>query len=413
MANYKISQLPSSSALTSDDFLPIVDSGTLTTQRATAQQLLDYVTGSTFNSLTVTNLTASNITASNIQTYEQRVDDVLNANFLRVSGTSLVTDIYQDTSTRFVVDTSAQHFQFFKLATPVTAGFGNASTSLTKVDGIDVEIGNASSTVKIAGTLTGSTGRFTTLSSSNSVVSGNFVLQGQADLTAYPDYAYIIYTSSYDKLVVFPGLYVSGSLTGSGNAKFNEVSGTIAQFTDITASNINISGNIQFLQRAVIRNVASSSGDYFGASTLELIPDLDLSGSGQYLVIDPTSPNHIHIRAGGLIDSASAQLIVGGEKSNIIVRNLDNSYNEKHWVQITTTENVSSASFVWDFGNDGKLTLPGQITGTIAEFNELTGTVSFMAADPALWASSPPITIQDAINRIAAAVYSGNTGLIA
>lgn len=346
MANYKISQLPSSSALTSDDFLPIVDSGTLTTQRATAQQLLDYVTGSTFNSLTVTNLTASNITASNIQTYEQRVDDVLNANFLRVSGTSLVTDIYQDTSTRFVVDTSAQHFQFFKLATPVTAGFGNASTSLTKVDGIDVEIGNASSTVKVAGILTGSTGRFTTLSSSNSVVSGNFVLQGQADLTAYPDYAYIIYTSSYDKLVVFPGLYVSGSLTGSGNAKFNEVSGTIAQFSEISASII-------------------SASSYIGATaTFGIIKSPNITTYGDSSI-------------GTVLYTNDSEQITG-------------DYNK----------------LLFDYSNN-------ILSGVIADFDQITGSVSFTANDPALWASPTPITIQDAINRIAAAVYSGNTGLIA
>lgn len=51
MANVKISQLPTASAVTSDDFLPIVDSGSTTTQQASFQQVLDYVTGSTFNEL--------------------------------------------------------------------------------------------------------------------------------------------------------------------------------------------------------------------------------------------------------------------------------------------------------------------------------------------------------------------------
>lgn len=42
----KISQLPTASFITSDDYIPIVDSGTLVTQKATAEQLLDYITSS-------------------------------------------------------------------------------------------------------------------------------------------------------------------------------------------------------------------------------------------------------------------------------------------------------------------------------------------------------------------------------
>lgn len=61
----KISQLPSATSVTSDDFIPIVDSGSVTTQKATAGQLLDYITGSTFDTLTVNNLTASSISSSN------------------------------------------------------------------------------------------------------------------------------------------------------------------------------------------------------------------------------------------------------------------------------------------------------------------------------------------------------------
>ena len=60
----KISQLTASNPITSDDFFPVVDSGSLTTLRASAQQILNYVTGSTFNTLTVTNLTSSNITGT-------------------------------------------------------------------------------------------------------------------------------------------------------------------------------------------------------------------------------------------------------------------------------------------------------------------------------------------------------------
>ncbi len=58
MANVKISNLPAAADVTGDDLLPVVDGGT-TTQKATFQQVLDYVTGSTFGELNVTTLSAS------------------------------------------------------------------------------------------------------------------------------------------------------------------------------------------------------------------------------------------------------------------------------------------------------------------------------------------------------------------
>lgn len=157
----KISQLTASAALTSDDFFPVVDSGSLTTLRASAQQVLNFITGSTFNTLS----------ASNVQVYEQRVDNLLNTNFLRVSGTSISSDLYQDTSTRFTFDTNAQHFQFFKLATPITASFGNASTGLTEIKGTIVKIGNSSSPTNVLGNL---------IISGSSVFSGSIFVSGSS-----------------------------------------------------------------------------------------------------------------------------------------------------------------------------------------------------------------------------------------
>ena len=59
MANVKITELPVATGITSDDLLPIVESGSVVTQQANFQQVLTYVTSSTFDSLTVTSLTAS------------------------------------------------------------------------------------------------------------------------------------------------------------------------------------------------------------------------------------------------------------------------------------------------------------------------------------------------------------------
>ena len=69
-----------------------------------------------------------------------------------------------------------------------------------------------------------------------------------------------------------------------------------------------------------ISNPIDSSGDPSTPfnDTIHLVPDSSL-GTDQYLIIDPTTPNHIHIRAGGNIDSSTADLILGGEKTNVVV----------------------------------------------------------------------------------------------
>lgn len=52
MANVKISQLPAATVLTGDDLLPVVENTAGQTQKATLENVLSYVTSSTFNSLT-------------------------------------------------------------------------------------------------------------------------------------------------------------------------------------------------------------------------------------------------------------------------------------------------------------------------------------------------------------------------
>jgi hypothetical protein len=74
---------------------------------------------------------------------------------------------------------------------------------------------------------------------------------------------------------------------------------------------------------AQIVSQPNSSGDGSGFSTLELVPDGNLE-TNQYIIIDPTDPNHIHIRAGGEQDASSADLFIGGERNNIRV---SDSYN--------------------------------------------------------------------------------------
>lgn len=63
MANVKISQLPSATTITGDDLLPIVENGAGQTQKATFDTVLNYITSSTLDTLTVTALSGGTIVA--------------------------------------------------------------------------------------------------------------------------------------------------------------------------------------------------------------------------------------------------------------------------------------------------------------------------------------------------------------
>ena len=98
---------------------------------------------------------------------------------------------------------------------------------------------------------------------------------------------------------------------------------------------------------AQINFVPNSSGDGYGFTTIELIPDTTTGNSDQTLIIDPTAPNHVHIRAGGTIDNSNAVLLLGGENSHVRVENGPNP-------PVT----IKSNNKEWNFGADGYLYLP-------------------------------------------------------
>lgn len=79
-------------------------------------------------------------------------------------------------------------------------------------------------------TLSGTTAEFTTVTASN------VLIHGTASLFSSPQTAYVLYDSASDKVSVFPGLSVTGSITASGPTQLTTVSGTTAQFTNITGS---------------------------------------------------------------------------------------------------------------------------------------------------------------------------------
>lgn len=105
-----------------------------------------------------------------------------------------------------------------------------------------------------------------------------------------------------------------------------------------------------------ICNTADSSGDGYGYSTISINPDTN-TNDNRYIIIDPTAPNHIHIRAGGEQDESNADLFLGGERNNVLVsdneRGVGISTRPATVINTYTNDNLtSSATFVTSNASD-------------------------------------------------------------
>ena len=122
-----------------------------------------------------------------------------------------------------------------------------------------------------------------------------------------------------------------------------------ASLPSIDSSGGSNTGDVTFDGVQVI-GAGTASGDGYGLGTLELVPDGDIT-SDQYLIIDPTAPNHIHIRAGGTQDASTADLFLGGERNNVHIsdggRNVAISTRPETVINTYTNINpTSNTSFV-------------------------------------------------------------------
>jgi hypothetical protein len=108
-------------------------------------------------------------------------------------------------------------------------------------------------------------------------------------------------------------------------------------------------GDITFNGVQII-GAGNASSDGLNAGTMQLVPDAGLD-SDQYLIIDPTAPNHIHIRAGGTLDASTADLIMGGENTNLLVSDTGDYVD----IRTTSSENFTN---LWRFNSDGLLVGP-------------------------------------------------------
>lgn len=116
----------------------------------------------------------------------------------------------------------------------------------------------------------------------------------------------------------------------------------------------------------------ADSGDNNGYDTIKLIPDIPAynNGSDQYLIVDPTGPNHIHIRAGGAQDNSNSELILGGENSHVSIG-----------VGQNPAVYIKSNSSGWIFDVDGGLVFPDGSKQMVAYTGGVSGSGSVDTGD--------------------------------
>ena len=111
----------------------------------------------------------------------------------------------------------------------------------------------------------------------------------------------------------------------------------------------------------------NSSGDGGGYTTMNLVPDDTREPTDQYIIFDPTTPNHIHIRAGGTQDNSQAALYLGGESSYVAINS-----------GLNPPVYVVANNYGWTFRTDGTLLFPDASvqTGGAISITELKALVA-------------------------------------
>jgi hypothetical protein len=138
------------------------------------------------------------------------------------------------------------------------------------------------------------------------------------------------------------GFSFSGTEGGLDTGMFSPSDGELELWSNdqriITAN----TSAVFFQQDLKLQNAATINNPN---GLLELNPN-ETNVDDRYIVIDPTSTDHIHLRAGGSINSSTADLFLGGEYNYVKVS--DASAN----VEIST-----DGRWAWQFTNTGRLQL--------------------------------------------------------
>jgi hypothetical protein len=302
MANYKISELGNTTVITDDDFFPVVDSGSSTTQRVDAQVVKEYMTGSVVNSLSASVLSGSDTYTTTLTSSYTTGSDAklttLSASFVTGSDAKLTT-----LSASFVTGSDAK-------LTSLTASSIEVDTIIAReyhTEVVSASIIYESGSTKfgddsldthqftgsiLAGVVSGTTANFTTLngnldwSNVQSVpteianaagTASNNTFVGVNTFNTHYVTASQGVTGSDGKFTTLSASYVTGS-----DAKFTSVSGSFAgngsQITNITASNIdNFTADVRS-QFTAGTNITINNGEISSSADTSLAADNTFTG---------------------------------------------------------------------------------------------------------------------------------------
>jgi hypothetical protein len=244
---------------------------------------------------------------------------------------------------------------------------------------------------------------------------------------------------------------LSASNTFTGINTFNTnfitasagITGSIARFTTISGSTISASNYVGLpFANSTFTPVVSVNLGAVGANTRQLATTYqNTTGRTLFLSVGVASSgsNSAYIYAGSDFTSVNNQTIVPVANatfpSYISGIDLQTFVPPGHYYRVSGQAGVYAANLWYEyelFGGGGDVILSASntftgvntfntnfvtasagITGSIARFTSITGSTFFSASNPSYWSGSAPINIQDAINRVAAAIFNGITGSIA
>lgn len=372
----KISELPSSTELTSNDVLPVVDDSSLTTKKITASKVLNYITGSTFDTLNVNNLTGTiaeftQITASSISASEYQGLVIPPA--VTPGGVSNSVQFNDggggfDGSSNFVWDYSSE-----------SLGVGTPNPGST-YSSVKLDVSSNSDTVLMVRSEDESneSGVSIVLQSQNSRRVNLDFNQGSTDEDTAASFSYSggvgfndILTINgnggvgINKILPNAKLDVDGDAIVSGNLTVTGLlSGTTAQFTAITSSDLVLTGGYAFFHEPVDLGERIGDNAYLlfnqGIDKLVAFPGLYVTGA----ITASTALSSSNIGATTAVFSVVSASIVSASSYVGPVGGTPGATNTT--IQFNSGSTFSgSTNLVYNYTNN-------TLSGTIAEFTSVT-----------------------------------------
>ena len=209
------------------------------------------------------------------------------------------------------------------------AGLTGIIKSVTADTNLTASTVSGVTTVALTSSITGGlntlsgvhTGSFGVLSASAAEFSGNVLIYGTASLSSNPDAAYVRYTGlPEDKILIYPGLKVSGSSVVSGNldvtgsVSASSFTGSGAGLTNLPATNLN--GVVSLANGGTGKDLSASisSGKLLIGSGSELVVGELTQGSG---ILITKNSGSIEIASTAL---ASAVTQVTSSDPNLVIQ---------------------------------------------------------------------------------------------